>query len=87
MIRIVTLAAVAALAAQSASAEESIHISTAGKSAEQVHTEVVKAARRLCARALTSSPFAVSEMAPCVADTVKDAMSQMEDPALRVANR
>jgi hypothetical protein len=88
MIRIVTLAATAALIALPASAQsQSIRISTAGKSAEQVKADVFKAAQRLCAPEIDAGTFAIIEARACTSDTTRTTLAQSSDPALRVAAR
>ena len=86
MNRIVILAAAAALIALPASAQ-SIRISTAGKSAEQIRTEVYKAANRLCAHETYGASFPVDEMRACVAQTVRVTLAQSSDPQLKLARR
>ena len=86
MIRIVTLAAAAALIALPASAK-SIRISTTGKSVEQVKQEVVKAARSLCARETVGASFPVDEMHACMKNTIRKTFAQSSDPALQLASR
>jgi hypothetical protein len=86
MNRIVILAAAAALIALPASAQ-SIRISTAGKSADQVKAEVFKAATKLCAHETQNATFPVEEMRVCVADTVRTTLAQSSDPQLKLASR
>jgi len=86
MNRILILAAAAALVAAPAFAQ-SIHISTAGKSAEQVKAEVFKAANTLCAHAVVGATFPAEEMRVCVADTVRTTLAQSSDPQLKLASR
>ena len=86
MIRIVSLAAAAALIALPAGAQ-SIRISTAGKSPEQVKQEVFKAATKLCARQTVGASFPVDEMRACVKGTARTTLAQSSDPALRLASR
>ena len=80
MIRIVTLAAVAALIALPASAQsptaKSIRISTAGKSVEEVKAEVFKAAKNLCANETVGASFPADEMRACMKYTVRTAFAQ-----------
>ena len=86
MIRIVSLAAAAALIALPASAQ-SIRISTTGKSVEQVKMEVAKAAKSLCARETVGASFPVDEMRACVKNTMRATFAQSDNPALRLASR
>jgi hypothetical protein len=86
MIRLITLAAAAALVALPASAQ-SIRISTAGKSVEQVRLEVFKAAKSLCARETVGASFPADEMRACVKGTVRTTLAQSSNPALQLAAR
>ena len=86
MHRIVILAAAAALLALPASAE-SIHISTVGKSAQQVRDEVFKAANRLCARETGGATVRIDEMRACVDATARATFAQSSDPGLKLAQR
>jgi hypothetical protein len=86
MNRIVILAAAAALIALPASAE-SIRVSTAGKSPEQIRGEVVKAATRLCARETFGASFPLDEKRACVDYTVRTTLAQSNDPQLKLAQR
>ena len=89
MNRILILAAAAALiglpaSAQSSSAQ-SIHISTVGKSPEQVRAEVFKAANRLCATETYGASFPVDEMRACVDATTRATLAQATDPKVKLA--
>ena len=86
MIRIVTLAAAAALVALPASAH-SIRISTLGKSVDQVKLEVAKAARSLCYRETVGASFQAEEMRACMKTTIRKTLAQSSDPALQLASR
>jgi len=91
MIRFITLAAAAALIALPAGAQspaaKSIHISTAGKSVEQVKAEVFTAAKKLCANETISATFPAEEMRACLKSTMRTTFAQSSDPALRLASR
>lgn len=87
MLRIATLAAVAAVVVAGPAAAESIHISTLGKSSEQVKAEIQKAAVRVCREENAGSILAYYLQEPCVKATVKAAAAQSADPALQVASR
>jgi hypothetical protein len=90
MIRLITLAAAAALIALPASAQsaaKSIRISTAGKSTEQVRAEVFKAARTLCAQETVGASFPIEEMRACMKNTMRTTLAQSSDPALQLASR
>jgi hypothetical protein len=86
MTRIVILAAAAALIALPASAE-SIRIPTAGKSPEQIRTEVFKAATKLCWQEVVGATFVLDEMRACVDSTTRAALAQAADPKLKLARR
>jgi len=81
MIRILTVAAVAALIAAPASAQ-SMRVAVAGKSSEQVQKDIVKAAKTVCARATVGASFPREMMASCMKATVEHAVAQSGDPAL-----
>ncbi len=91
MIRLIALAAAAALLALPASAQSpagrSIHVSTAGKSPEQVRAEVFKAARTLCAQETVGASFPIDEMRACLKNTMRTTFAQSSDPALKLASR
>lgn len=77
MIRVLTLAAVAALAATSANAA-GIKVSLAGKSDAQVRAEVVSAARSVCLRQTQSETLVVDAYHRCVKATVKTAYQKLD---------
>lgn len=75
MIRTLAIAATAvALLAAPASAETSIHISTVGKSAEQVKLEVQKAAQTLCADETRGMVGYLASYTSCVQASVREAL-------------
>ncbi|MDB5449633.1 MAG: hypothetical protein JWQ52_761 [Phenylobacterium sp.] len=86
MIRIATLAAVAALIAAPASAQ-SIRIPIAGKTPHQVNTEVYKAANKLCREMNIGASFPIDAQHICVMNTVHATMAQLKNPAMTVAQR
>jgi len=81
MIRIVTVAAVAALVAAPANAQ-TLRVATTGKSAQQLQTEIVKAAKSVCARASMGASFPREMMAACMKASIAHAVAQSGDPAL-----
>jgi hypothetical protein len=87
MLRIATLAAVAAAVVAGPAAAESIHVSTVGKSSEQVKAEIQKAAVKVCRAETGDSLLSFYLQAPCVKATTKAAVAQSNDPALQVATR
>jgi hypothetical protein len=76
MIRIVTLAAVAAFAATSANASE-IRVSLVGKSQDQIHADLLSASRTVCTREMPTSPLIVGAYGRCVRETLKAAEAQL----------
>jgi|InoplaM1PM_1038563.scaffolds.fasta_scaffold02347_1 hypothetical protein len=76
MIRNIALAAIAATLVAAAASAESIRISTAGKSAEQVKTEIYRAARTVCMAESYDGFFPMDTYRACFDDTVKAAIDQ-----------
>ena len=81
MIRILTVAAVAALIAAPASAQ-STRVVTTGKSAEQLQADIVKAAKSVCARASMGASFPREMQAACLKASIDHAVAQSRNPAL-----
>ena len=75
--RLMLLAATAALAATSANAA-SIKVSLSGKSAEQARAEVVSAARSVCLRETASETLIVDAYSRCMKATVKASMAKLD---------
>lgn len=75
MLRIATLAAVAAVLGAAPASAESIRISTEGKTPVQIKAEVSKAAARVC-RSTGDAALGYYLERSCVRDAVKTAMSQ-----------
>jgi len=70
MTRIATLAALAVLIAAPASAQ-SMHVSKVGKTPEQLHSDIVKAAWKVCAMATNNEIFRSSgSTASCARRTI-----------------
>ena len=86
MIRVIILAATAALALAAPASAQSIRISTVGKTSEQVNAEVVAAANTVCRKAVTSATFPNYEMAACVKETIAKTYARAK-PATQVAQR
>lgn len=76
--RIAVLAAVAAVSL-SAPAFAGVKVSLAGKSAEQVHADIVSAARTVCLRETTTETFRASAQARCVKSTVEATLEKVGD--------
>lgn len=81
MIRLFAIAAVAALIAAPASAQ-SMRIATNGKSTEQLHVDITKAAKKVCNQAVVGASFPREMFASCYKHAVADAVSRANDPAL-----
>ena len=75
MIRIVTLAAAAALAAFPAAAE--VRVAVAGKSAAQLDPEINRAARTVCLRDTANETLVVNAYGRCVKETLKVAQAKL----------
>lgn len=86
MIRILTLAVTAGLIAAPACAQ-TVRIPTAGKSAEQLHAEIAKAARRLCGQAVIGASFPRDELANCMKVTVANAVARSGSPTLAAVSQ
>lgn len=78
---VAVLAALAAGAASFAGAAE-IRIPTAGKSTEQLHAEIVKAASDACWSDLRGEPMATYMYPQCVRSSIKRAVAQVGDSKL-----
>lgn len=69
------VAAVAAFAATSASAQE-VRVSLVGKSADQIQAELLNASRQVC-RDVPATTLIVGSYGRCVRDTFKAARAQI----------
>ncbi|HET6969657.1 MAG TPA: hypothetical protein VFH92_00915 [Phenylobacterium sp.] len=87
MIRILTLAAVAAALVAGPASAQSVRIQVTGKSAEQLKVDVAKAARSVCHRATTGATFPHEMFDACYKATMKDALAQLANPELKLAQR
>jgi len=81
MIRLATLAAMAVFVAAPASAQ-SLTISTAGKSPEQVREEISLVARKLCIREFFGASYPADTLRGCVDTVVNDTLTNASNPAL-----
>lgn len=75
------LAAFTALPA-SAGTMDTIRVSTAGKSPEQLATDIVRAAKKVCRRANAGAPFEDASVRVCVQASVRDSVAQAKMPLL-----
>ena len=80
MLRIATLAAVAAVLGAAPASAESIRISTAGKTPAQVKAEVAKAAAKVC-RSNGDAALSYYLERSCVRESMKTALNQSPDQA------
>ncbi len=81
MNRTIAFAALAAALIAGPVSAQSIHISTAGKTSDQVKTEVFKAAQTLCWAEMNGPLLQIQSYRACVTDTVKAALAQSADLA------
>ena len=80
MLRTITLAAVATLSlAPAAFAQDQVRVPVAGTSAEQIHSDIVAAARSVCRKATYTETFVLDAMGRCTTATVKSALAQLGD--------
>lgn len=75
MLRLAAIAMLAAAVAAPASAE-SIRVATAGRSAEQVHADIYKAASKLCSAAVFAGELPAYQRGACVEGAVVDALAR-----------
>ena len=76
MIRILTLAAAAAALIAAPASAQDIHIATAGKSPQQLHAEIAKAARLVCRDAIPGAAMLTVYVA-CERAATKNALAQL----------
>ena len=78
MMKMMTLAALATLAlAPAAHAEEGVRVSLVGKSTAQIHADIVAAAKKVCAKAVTSETMFLDAYGRCLKGSVNTAMEQL----------
>lgn len=81
MLRTLTLAAVAALSlAPVAHAADQVRVPLAGKSAEQIHSDILAAARSVCRKATATETLMLDAYVRCTHATVMTALNQLGDP-------
>lgn len=83
---VAVLAALAAGAAGIAGAAE-VRVSTAGKSTEQIHAEIVKAASTVCWKDVRGEPMAGYIYPECIRRSVNSAVAQLGDAKLVAYNQ
>lgn len=77
MIRMMTLAAVAALAAGAAQAQP-VRVSLVGKSTDQIQADLASAARRVCLNETQSETLRLAAFSRCYKATLKTATASLE---------
>ena len=83
---VAVLAALASGAASFAGAAE-VRVSLAGKSTEQVHAEIVKAASNVCWKETRGEPMAAYLYPHCIRHSVNNAVAQLGDSQLVAYNK
>ncbi len=83
---VAVLAALASGAASFAGAAE-IRVPVAGKSVEQVHTDIVRAASTVCWKDVRGEPMAGYIYPECVRRSVNNAVAQLGDKQLVAYNK
>lgn len=82
IVRIAALAAVAAVSISAPAFAQGVKVSLVGKSTEQVHAEIVDAARSVCLRETTTETFRQVAHARCVKSTVEATLQKVGDSEL-----
>ena len=82
MIRTLTLAAVAMMLVAAPASAQSLRVSTVGKSTEQLHADIAKAAKSVCNLATIGATFPREMYAACYKAAINDAVAKLGDPAL-----
>ncbi|WP_293365155.1 hypothetical protein [Phenylobacterium sp.] len=76
MIRILTVAAVAAMIAAPASAQTA-RINLSGKTSDQIQADIAKAAKKVCTKAVVGATFPREMYASCFKFAVNDAKARL----------
>lgn len=82
MIRILTVAAATAMLIAAPASAQSVKVAVAGKSAEQLHADIAKAAKKVCMQATVGASFPREMYDSCFKHAVADAVAKANDPAL-----
>jgi len=85
MIRTLTIAAAAAMLVAAPASAQSMKVAVAGKTTEQLHADIAKAAKKVCSQAVVGASFPREMYASCFKHAVADAVSRANDPALAAA--
>ena len=86
MIRILTVAAVAALIAAPASAQ-SVRVAVAGKNTAELQADIAKAAKKVCTQAVVGASFPREMYASCFKHAVADANAKLGQPQMAAAQQ
>lgn len=76
------LAAIAAAACAGSAAAAEVRVSLAGKSAKQIHAEILKAANTVCAAETRNESLGVYLYPACVRTSVRAAVAKASTPGL-----
>jgi hypothetical protein len=82
MIRTLTIAAAAAMLVAAPASAQSMKVAVAGKTTEQLHADIAKAAKKVCQQAVVGASFPREMYASCFKHAVADAVTRANDPAL-----
>lgn len=85
MIRILTVAAAAAMLIAAPASAQSMKVAVAGKTTPQLHADIAAAAKKVCNRAVVGASFPREMFASCYKAAVADAVAKSNDPALAAA--
>ncbi|MGC3971909.1 MAG: hypothetical protein QM775_32570 [Pirellulales bacterium] len=85
MIRILTVAAAAAMLVAAPASAQSMKVAVTGKTTEQLHIDIAKAAKKVCNQAVVGASFPREMYAACYKATVEAAVTKANDPALAAA--
>lgn len=85
MIRTLTIAAAAAMLIAAPASAQSMKVDLAGKTTEQLQTDIAKAAKKVCAQAVVGASFPREMYLSCYKYAVADAVAKANDPALAAA--
>lgn len=85
MIRTLTIAATAAMLIAAPASAQSMKVAVAGKTTEQLHSDIAKAAKKVCSQSVVGSSFSREVYVSCFKRAVADAIKASNDPALAAA--
>jgi len=85
MIRLLTVAAAAAMLVAAPASAQSTKVAVSGKSTAELHADIAKAAKKVCNLAVVGASFPREMYASCYKHAVADAVAKANDPALAAA--